>query len=53
MPGIRGGQKRVSDSLEVELQMIVSHHVVFCFLFFFVFDSVTHRIDLTELEVTV
>lgn len=27
MPGVHRGQKRVSDSLKLELQMIVSHHV--------------------------
>ena len=27
MPGVHGDQKRVSDPLEVELQMIVSHHM--------------------------
>lgn len=28
MPGARGGQKRMSDPLELELQMVESHHVV-------------------------
>lgn len=27
MPGVHGDQKIVSDPLEVELQMIVSHHM--------------------------
>lgn len=27
MPGARGGQKNVSDPLELEIQMTVSHHV--------------------------
>ncbi|KRY97581.1 hypothetical protein T11_4401 [Trichinella zimbabwensis] len=26
MPGAHGGQKRASDPLELELQMVVSHH---------------------------
>ena len=28
VPSIQGGQKRVSDPLELELQMVVSYHVI-------------------------